>query len=233
MAEYNSKEGYVFGKQINTGFPLTFKMSDKAPAIAKRIFDTLAHAQAYVDDVNDTAVPGLVLSVILDGENNGLYFVKEIAEGENKGVLERVGGKAESENVSYDNTESKLLATNVQDAIDELKAEIKSITGESGSVQEQINAAIGALDVAEPEGGVEGKYVSKVTQTDGKIEVEYTELPETPIVNAGNGLQESAIEGGKSLSIKIADANENNFNSLLTADENGLSLSGAIDFGTY
>lgn len=232
MAEYNSKEGYVFGKQINTGFPLTFKMSDKAPAIAKRIFDTLEHAQAYVDDVNDTAVPGLTLSVILDGSNNGLYFVKQIAEGETKGVLERVGGNAKAENVSYDNTTSGLLATDVQSAIDELKTEIKSITGEAGSVQEQINSTIGTLDVTAPE-DIEGKYVSKVEQTDGKISVTYTELPSVPTVSAGNGLSEGTTEDGKSLSIKIAESNDNNFNNLLSVDENGLSLSSAIDFGTY
>lgn len=236
MAKYDSIDGYLFGDETIYGLNVTLKSPKKVPVIAKRIYDTLEHAQLYVDTVTDTAIPGLVLSVIADGENNGLYFVREIAqkgvEG-SKGVLERVGGNAKSENVSYDNSESKLLATNVQDAIDELKNEIKSITGESGSVQEQINAAIGALDVAEPEGGVEGKYVSKVTQTDGQISVSYENLPEIPNINPGNGMEETIVEGGKKLSIKIAEANENNFNSLLTADENGLSLSSAIDFGTY
>jgi hypothetical protein len=68
-------------------------MTGKAPAIAKRIFETLVDAQAYVDDINDSAVAGLQLSVIndIDSSKNGIYFVKSIGDGINPGVLELVG----------------------------------------------------------------------------------------------------------------------------------------------
>jgi hypothetical protein len=68
-------------------------MTGKAPAVAKRIFATLADAQAYADDVNDSAIAGLQLSVISDEDvsKNGVYFVKSIGDGTNAAVLEMIG----------------------------------------------------------------------------------------------------------------------------------------------
>ena len=55
-------------------------MTGKAPAVAKRIFDTYADALAYANDVNDSAIEGLVLSVVADTEEkNGVYFVQQVA----------------------------------------------------------------------------------------------------------------------------------------------------------
>lgn len=87
MAEYKTE------KQVNYGWGLSLNMTGKAPAIAKRIFETLADAQAYADDVNDSAIAGLQLSVINDDDSsrNGIYFVKSIGDGTNSAVLELVG----------------------------------------------------------------------------------------------------------------------------------------------
>lgn len=87
MAEYKTE------KQINYGWGLSLNMTGKAPAIAKRIFETLSDAQAYADDVNDSAIAGLQLSVINDSDSsrNGIYFVKSIGDGTNSAVLEQVG----------------------------------------------------------------------------------------------------------------------------------------------
>ena len=69
----------IFDKQINFGWGLTFNMTGKAPAIAKRIFNTLADAEEYANDFNDSAVEGLLLSVVADNEqNNGVYFIQSI-----------------------------------------------------------------------------------------------------------------------------------------------------------
>ena len=74
MAEYKTE------KQVNYGWGLSLNMTGKAPAIAKRIFETLSDAQAYADDINDSAIAGLQLSVINDSDSsrNGIYFVKSI-----------------------------------------------------------------------------------------------------------------------------------------------------------
>lgn len=62
---------------IKTGWGTQFKASAKFPVIANRIFATLAEAQSYIDSTaaDASAIPGLVLSVIEDGNNNGAYIV--------------------------------------------------------------------------------------------------------------------------------------------------------------
>lgn len=70
----------IFNNQTNYGWGLTFNLTGKAPAINKRIFDTLSDAEAYANDFNDSAVEGLLLSVVAetDEKNNGVYFVQKI-----------------------------------------------------------------------------------------------------------------------------------------------------------
>ena len=70
----------IFDAQSNYGWGLTLNMTGKAPAVSKRIFDTLADAQAFANDYNDSAIEGLLLSVVADGNNNGVYFVKSMLQ---------------------------------------------------------------------------------------------------------------------------------------------------------
>lgn len=85
------------GSQVNYGWNLTWEATGKFPIIAKRIWKTLADAQAYVDDAKGTACAGLVLSVISDPtpSNNGVYFVQSIGDGTTAGVLVKQGGASE------------------------------------------------------------------------------------------------------------------------------------------
>ena len=71
----------IFDAQSNYGWGLSLNMTGKAPAVAKRIFDTYADALAYANDVNDSAIEGLVLSVVADTDDklNGVYFVQQAA----------------------------------------------------------------------------------------------------------------------------------------------------------
>lgn len=85
MAEYKTEA------QVNYGWGLTLEMTGKAPAVAKRIWRTLLDAQTYVNDPLDSATPGLTLSVIDDGNNNGLYFVRSVGTEYSAGVLEKIG----------------------------------------------------------------------------------------------------------------------------------------------
>lgn len=86
----------IFDAQVNYGWGLTLNMTGKAPAISKRIFDTLADAQAYVDDANDSAIAGLQLSVIADTDTskNGIYFVSKIGTASEAGTLVKIGSDA-------------------------------------------------------------------------------------------------------------------------------------------
>lgn len=91
---------YIFDAQSNYGWGLSLNMTGKAPAVAKRIFATYADALDYVNNVDDSAIPGLQLSVINDTDDtkNGIYFVSKIgtkaADGSraNDGVLVKDSG---------------------------------------------------------------------------------------------------------------------------------------------
>ena len=87
MSEFKTKA------QVNYGWGLSFNMTGKAPAIAKRIFSTYADALAYINDANDSAIEGLQLSVFNDADTkkNGIYFVEKIGTGTEDGVLKKVG----------------------------------------------------------------------------------------------------------------------------------------------
>lgn len=65
-----------FNLQSNYGWGLSLNMTGKAPEVAKRIFNTYNDAFAYADDINDSAIEGLTLTVVNDGNKNGVYFVK-------------------------------------------------------------------------------------------------------------------------------------------------------------
>lgn len=100
----------IFQAQVNYGWGLSLNMTGKAPAVAKRIFDTYADALAYVNDFKDSAVEGLQLAVVADEDTlkNGLYFVEKIGSeitsvdesgkvvgtnvAKNDGILTKVGG---------------------------------------------------------------------------------------------------------------------------------------------
>lgn len=83
MATYYDYEKN-FDTQSNYGWGLSFNMTGKVPAIHKRIFDTLEGAQAFADNYDDSAIPGLLLSIINDEneKNNGVYFIKKIKSNE-------------------------------------------------------------------------------------------------------------------------------------------------------
>ena len=77
-----------------TIFPtgLTYSRNTKAPLMDMQVFETLALAQAYVDNKDQTAYVGLTVSVVGDGANNGLYYVERIADAYNEtGLLVKVG----------------------------------------------------------------------------------------------------------------------------------------------
>lgn len=121
-----------FSSQTNYGWGLTFNLSGKAPAVNKRIFNTLADAKAYADDPNDSAIEGLLLSVVSDTEeNNGLYFIKEIG------------------NETNSNTSTLKKISKTEDYIkgdDDIK-EIIGDTGRTNTITELIDTVSGLTEI--------------------------------------------------------------------------------------
>lgn len=123
----------IFDAQNNYGWGLTLNMTGKAPAISKRIFDTLADAQAFADDYKDTAIEGLVLTVVADDEaKNGVYYIKSIktsADGE-PAVLVKAGDTDMTKVEQYV-SEEVLKLTNADKAIMETIADNELVTAEA------------------------------------------------------------------------------------------------------
>ena len=128
MSQYTTVDGYKFDAQINYGWGLTLNMTGKAPEVSKRIFDTYENMMYYVNDYNDSCIEGLTLTVMADGENNGVYFVDKIGtEGENKAfandghVVKLGGADAATEGIA-----------GVQSALDAEIAARKAVDGQNG-----------------------------------------------------------------------------------------------------
>lgn len=84
----------IFQNQNNYGWGLTFNMTGKVPAINKRIFNTLADALDFANDYDDSAIEGLILSVVADEneKNNGSYFVSKVKRNaDEEAVLQKIG----------------------------------------------------------------------------------------------------------------------------------------------
>lgn len=109
------------GSQTLAPFVLSLNANGKYPIIAKRAFPTLADAQGYVDDVNSSATPGIILTVTQDPieKNNGIYLVSKVAgvDGASVGILLPAGSGAGSEAVD---TYADALAIATSDNIGQL-----------------------------------------------------------------------------------------------------------------
>ena len=87
--------GAVQFNDSTRGYAHTLAPAGKFPIVGDRIFDTLQAAQDYVDGNGEskTAIPGIYLSVIDDGDNNGAYWVAQAAGygDATSGILKKMG----------------------------------------------------------------------------------------------------------------------------------------------
>ena len=96
MAYIDKEHGYFTPAQSDLNWAQTFRMTGRAPAIANRIFDTLEHAQEYINDYSDkaSAVPGILLAVVedTDADKNGIWEVLTVKDSESaaNGTMKRI-----------------------------------------------------------------------------------------------------------------------------------------------
>lgn len=117
-----------------TIFPtgLTYSRNTKAPLESNRLFDTLALAQAYVNNADQNAYVGLTISVTKDevAANNGLYYIERIADADNAtGLLVKVGSDAASD-IANLTTDVTALKTAVGNADSGLVADVAKNTSD-------------------------------------------------------------------------------------------------------
>lgn len=116
-----------------------------------------------------------------------------------------VTGRAEDIQV-FDESNA-FIGKTVTEALAQLNSEIGALTGggESGSISQMINEAINALDVTDS--AEEGKYVSAITQENGKIKVVRASLPDYSNVYASKSI-ENDVATIKSDYLKTDDKTE-------------------------
>ena len=134
----------IFDAQSNYGWGLSLNMTGKAPAIAKRIWNTYADALSYVNNFNDSAIEGLQLSIIADTDpkKNGVYFIEKIGTSKkvdgvdvanNDGILTKVGG-ADTETAKNYSAAVELSKTLVVGQLIKVSEQETVTTGEGESV---------------------------------------------------------------------------------------------------
>lgn len=177
--------------QVNQGYTLSLQPASKAPVVANRFWAKLENAQAYVNDYESSAIPGLILSVYGDTEaNNGIWWVKKVAtsEGE-KGELIRPfatgGGGVTSIDFSLgsDNTNAISLTINDETAnitVNQLRSSLglqsfayDGITASDLSNVLKNGAGIsysnGIISLAEVSGLTEGTYTKVTVDKYGRV----------------------------------------------------------------
>ena len=103
---------------------MTYSRNTKAPLEDKKEFTTLALAQEYVNDIDQTAYVGLTISVVNDGTNNGLYYVERIADADNaSGLLSKVGSDSSADIANLQSDVNTLKST-VGDSTSGLVADV-------------------------------------------------------------------------------------------------------------
>ena len=232
-----------FDAQVNYGWGFSFNMTGKVPAVAKRIFDTLSGAQQYIDNVEDTAIEGLVLSVVADTDAlNGAYFVQSVGKNDINGVLVKLGSEDYTDTeiqknaktysiAKVEGTELSDLGTNVKEAYklideDNVKAGSYIPVYKDSSLK---SVELVSEKPAVGEDGQEGYVPSKQGQflkftyltTEGKDNVVYLDV--------SSFLAESEFKNGLSVnnngevSVKVDATSEGGF---LTVSDGGIKLSG-------
>ena len=169
MAEYSSTNGYVFDAQVNYGWGLSLNMTGKAPEVSKRIFDTYEHMLYYVNDYNDSCIPGLALKVMADSDEtkNGVYFVIAI------------GTEGADKSFANDGEVVKL-------------ATVDNLGDTSSDLSDAIEEAINNMNVSAIT--EEGKAIVSVSQQNGKLVAETGDIAASHVTVASDSFTESTVE---------------------------------------
>lgn len=201
----------IFDAQVNYGWGLSLNMTGKAPAVAKRIFDTYADALAYANDVNDSAIEGLTLSVVNDGDNNGLYFVQQVAT---KEIPAETGDEGNEIKPVIPAKEAILvkLSTSIENA------------GSAESVQQNLNQAVAKLEAVDTaiSGAVSANTVS-ITTIDNKVNAAIDEYRAADnFISGAVTANTSAIDTINTELETLLVKNVKEDDSIISLDENGV-----------
>ncbi len=185
-----------------TIFPtgLTYSRNTKAPLMDMQVFKTLALAQAYVDNKDQTAYVGLTVSVTEDStaSNNGLYYVERIADANNAtGLLVKVGSDTAADVAS-------------------LKSDVSSLKGVVGTAESGLVADVAknTSDIAANVANI-AKKADIFTVGNG---LSYSENKIGVVVSSAEGNSLSVDENGLYVAVPEIDVPEYTLESVETPD---------------
>ena len=185
-----------------TIFPtgLTYSRNTKAPLMDMQVFETLALAQAYVDNVDQTAYVGLTVSVVNDGSNNGLYYVERIADADNAtGLLVKVGSDSAAD-VANLKADVAAIKTAVGDETSGLIADVAKNASDIAANAENIDKKANAFTIGDGLSYTEDKIGIVVSTAEGNsLTVDenglYVAVPEVEIPEYSLDSVETPAEG--------------------------------------
>lgn len=140
----------IFEKQANFGWGFSFNMTSKAPAVAKRIWDKYEDAWGYVNDFNDSAIEGILLSVVADEDEkkNGVYFVQRIKKSaiDEDAILVKVGsGDIEELTATFNQEIANLKSADASNKA-ALEGKIGTLTSTLNTETGKISSTIGTVE---------------------------------------------------------------------------------------
>lgn len=188
-----------FNGMTKYGWPLTFQMTGKFPLLAKRIFPTKDAAEAYINDLNDTAIPGIILTVVEDTteSNNGAYFVKSVktSEGGDNGLLVKMGSETVSDlqalTQRVENLEGKVFKVVLTTG--QFDGDYKPITSTIPNLDPDVTYLV---PVNNPDGTPSNQYIEwNYIESENPETPGYWEMVGSPIESITNGEIDGIIAG--------------------------------------
>ena len=157
-------EQYIYDKNLWMvgDTPTVINPTGKFPVVANQQWKTLNDLITFVKDVNSSAIPGMIVSVVEDEQpdNNGVYIVEEISDGKNEGSVCKLANIDQIEEIKeqIEKLENDVNVT-VTDSINTLKQNfddtVKRLDGDIEESKQYISNA-GADWKTESVGGISG-----------------------------------------------------------------------------
>lgn len=157
--------------------------------------DALNGGIGSINDQIDAKINALKLKDTYESKgaaNTALNDAKAYADSKDSKMNNRVTALEKIDHSVYVNVNR---VQSIENSVSAIQDELESLSGGAGSIDTQISNKIATLDVSDTE--VSGQYVSAVKQTDGKISVTRTALPNYANTYDTKGSANSALTSAK------------------------------------
>lgn len=156
---------------------------------------TLNGGIGSIGDQIDAKISALNLATTYESKgsaNKALSDAKAYTDSKNSAMDNRVKVLEGIDHSAYVNINR---VQSIENSVSAIQDELNSLSGGAGSIDTQITNKIATLDVSDS--AVDGQYVSAVKQTDGKISVTRTALPNYANTYDAKGSANSALTSAK------------------------------------